>query len=159
MNNDILSIEFDDFRMAFLTIGDVRPDTAAFFVPDGFGPDELREALLAGDVPRLMRTLDGLQQEGEAPLLILWAISEEARALAQISRGLARKQPLAQLCKEARVWGNRQALIRQALSRLDNRRANAALIDAARIDRMIKGLADGDVWNEFRRLGLLLAAG
>lgn len=121
--------------------------------------DGLREALLAGDVPRLMRTLDGLQQEGEAPLLILWAISEEARALAQISRGLARKQPLAQLCKEARVWGNRQALIRRALSRLDDQRANAALIDAARIDRMIKGLADGDVWNEFRRLGLLIAAG
>ena len=33
--------------------------------------DGLREALLAGDVTRLTRTLDGLQQEDEAPLLIL----------------------------------------------------------------------------------------
>jgi DNA polymerase III delta subunit len=42
--------------------------------------DGLREALLAGDVARLMRTLDGLQQEGEAPLLVLWAMTEEVRA-------------------------------------------------------------------------------
>ena len=33
----------------------------------------------------------------------------------------------------------------------------AALAQAARIDRMIKGLAAGDVWNEFRRLGLDIA--
>jgi DNA polymerase-3 subunit delta len=42
--------------------------------------DGLREALLGGDPVRLMRTLDGLQQEGEAPLLVLWAMSEEVRA-------------------------------------------------------------------------------
>jgi DNA polymerase-3 subunit delta len=51
--------------------------------------DGLREALLAGDVARLARTLDGLQQEGEAPPLVLWAMTEEVRALAQIKAGLA----------------------------------------------------------------------
>jgi hypothetical protein len=46
--NDILSIEYDaELRMAFLKIGDLRPDTGALSLPDGFGPDEVHEALLA----------------------------------------------------------------------------------------------------------------
>lgn len=121
--------------------------------------DGLREALLAGDVARLTRILDGLQQEGEAPLLVLWAMTEEVRALAQIQVGLAGHQPLDRLLKETRVWGARQPLVRRALQRIDGARALAALTHAARIDRMIKGLAAGDVWDEFRQLGLRLAAG
>ncbi len=119
--------------------------------------DGLREALLAGDVARLTRTLDGLQQEGEAPPLVLWAITEEVRALAQIKAGLERRQPLEALLRDGRVWGARQALIRRALQRIDGQRAQAALVHAARIDRMIKGLCTGDVWNEFRQLAVNVA--
>jgi DNA polymerase-3 subunit delta len=119
--------------------------------------DGLREAMLAGDVLRLTRTIDGLQQEGEAPPLVLWAMTEEVRALAQINTGLEARQPLPELLKEARVWGARQGQIRKALQRVNGGRARAALAQAARIDRMIKGLASGDVWNEFLRLGLNIA--
>ncbi|KFB67816.1 DNA polymerase III subunit delta [Candidatus Accumulibacter vicinus] len=120
--------------------------------------DSLREAMLAGDVARLTRTLDGLQQEGEAPLLVLWAMTEEVRLLAQIGAGLARDQPLDALLKDARLWGARQGLIKRALQRVDGERAAAALVHAARIDRMIKGIAGGDVWDEFRQLGLRITA-
>jgi DNA polymerase-3 subunit delta len=120
--------------------------------------DGLREALLAGDVARLTRTIDGLHQEGEAPPLVLWAMTEEVRALAQIKTGLQSGQPLDGLLRDAKVWGPRQSLIKRALQRIDASRANAALAHAAQIDRMIKGLGSGDVWNEFLRLGLRLAA-
>ncbi|MBS1227536.1 MAG: polymerase delta subunit [Proteobacteria bacterium] len=117
--------------------------------------DGLREALLAGDVARLTRTLDGLQQEGEAPPLVLWALTEEVRALAQVVAGLQQRQSLDALLKEARIWGARQALFKRAVQRVDVGRANAALAHAARIDRLIKGAAGaGDVWDEFLRLGL-----
>jgi DNA polymerase-3 subunit delta len=117
--------------------------------------DGLREALLLGDVARLTRTLDGLQQEGEAPPLVLWAMSEELRALAQVKTGLKKRQALEVLLKEARVWGARTTLFKRAVQRVDGARSNAALAHAARIDRMIKGAgAAGDVWNEFLRLGL-----
>lgn len=119
--------------------------------------DGLREALLAGDVPRSMRILDGLQQEGIAPTLLLWAISEEVRALTQIGIGLENRKPLDILLKEARVWGIRQGLLRQALARIGAGRARRALAHASRIDRMIKGLTSGDVWTEFRQLALTLA--
>ena len=118
----------------------------------------LREALLAGDVSRLTRTIDGLHQEGEAPPLVLWAMTEEVRALARIKTGLRDGQPLDGLLKDANVWGPRQSLIKRALQRIDARRANAALAHAAQIDRIIKGLGTGDVWNEFLRLGLRIAA-
>lgn len=117
--------------------------------------DGLREALLCGDVARLTRTLDGLQHEGEAPPLVLWAITEEVRALAQVSAGLAQRQPLEALLKEARVWGARQTSFKRAAQRIDAVRANAALAHAALIDRLIKGAAGaGDVWDELLRLGL-----
>ena len=119
--------------------------------------DGLREALLSGDVARLTRTLDGLQQEGEAPPLVLWAMTEEVRALAQVKAGQKQGQPVDALLKEARVWGARQSLFKRALPRVTETAANAALEDAARIDRMIKGIGGGDVWTEFLRLGLGLA--
>lgn len=118
--------------------------------------DGLREALLAGDVARLTRTLDGLRQEGEAPPLVLWAFSEEVRALAQIKAGLRERQPLDSLLRDARVWGPRMGLMKRALQRIDSGSANTALIQAAQIDGMIKGLSKGDVWDEFLRLGLLV---
>ena len=119
--------------------------------------DGLREALLAGDAGRLSRTLDGLQQEGEAPPLVLWAMTEEIRALAQVKVGQSEGLPVDVLLKDARVWGARQSLFKRALQRIDRRQALASLAHASRIDRMIKGAAGGgDVWTEFLRLGLWL---
>ena len=66
-------------------------------------------------------------------------------------------QPVDALLKEARVWGARQSLFKRALPRIKESTANAALEDAARIDRMIKGIGGGDGWTEFLRLGLGLA--
>jgi DNA polymerase-3 subunit delta len=119
--------------------------------------DGLREALLAGDVARLARTLEGLRQEGEAPPLVLWALTEEARALSQVKAGLAEGRPLDLALKEARVWGARQAPFRKAVQRIGKERTTAALRLAARIDRLVKGIGRGDVWDEFLRLGLILS--
>jgi len=121
--------------------------------------DGLREALLTGDAVRLTRTLDGLQQEGEAPPLVLWAMTEELRALAQVKIGLQETGSLDGLLKDARVWGARQSPFKRALQRIDANQASATLAQAAGIDRMIKGAAGaGDVWDEFLRLGLSIGA-
>ncbi|MDR2450502.1 MAG: DNA polymerase III subunit delta [Candidatus Accumulibacter sp.] len=119
--------------------------------------DGLREALLSGDLARLARTLEGLRQEGEAPPLVLWAMAEEVRALAQVKAGLASGCPLDLLLKDARVWGARQAPFRKAAQRIGPRQAREALCLAARIDRLVKGIGQGDVWDEFLRLGMSLA--
>lgn len=118
--------------------------------------DGLREALLAGDLSRLCRTLDGLMHEGEAPPLVLWAMSEEIRTLALIRSGLDRGRPLDQLLREAKVWGPRQNPVKKAVQRLSTATLEAALHHAGKIDRLAKGLGQGDIWEEFLRLGLSL---
>ena len=118
--------------------------------------DGLREALLSGDLTRLARMLDGLQQEGEAPPLVLWAMMEEVRALAWVKRGLAERRPIDLLLKEARVWGPRQALVKKALPKVSVDQVSEALLQGAAIDRQIKGIGTGDVWNAFLRLGMSL---
>jgi len=119
--------------------------------------DGLRDALLAGDITRLSRTLDGLMHEGEAPPLVLWAMSEEIRALAILRSGLDRGRPLDQLLKEAKVWSPRQNPVKKALQRLSTATLEAALQHAGKIDRLAKGVGQGNIWEEFLRLGLSLS--
>ena len=120
--------------------------------------DGLREALLVGDIPRLCRTLDGLMHEGEAPPLVLWAMSEEIRTLTLIRSGLDRGRPLEVLLKEARVWGPRVNPVKKALQRLSTATLEAALQQAGGIDRLAKGIGQGNIWEEFLLLGLSLGA-
>ena len=118
----------------------------------------LREALLAGDVARLSRTLNGLMHEGEAPPLVLWAMSEEIRALAVIRNGMDSGKPIDALLKDAKVWGPRATPIKKALQRLSTVTIETALQHAGKIDLLAKGIGRGNIWEEFLRLGLHLCA-
>ncbi|MEY2633548.1 MAG: hypothetical protein RIR00_2202 [Pseudomonadota bacterium] len=116
--------------------------------------DDLRDALLAGDLARYTRTLQGLRHEGEALPLLLWGVCEEIRALAQVRHALDRGQPFDLACKESRIWGPRQAQLRKALQKHDTTSSTALLTLAARIDRLIKGLGLADPWEQLLQLGL-----
>ncbi len=119
---------------------------------------KLNEAMLAGDKARLARMLDGLKSEGEAPPKILWVLSDEIRAVAKVQAGLAQGEDLQRLYGNNRVWGEaRQRAVAAAARRLKATALAAALRHAARIDRTIKGLARGDVWDELLQLCLRFA--
>jgi DNA polymerase-3 subunit delta len=102
---------------------------------------KLNEAMLTGDVGRLARMLDGLKGEGEAAVLVLWALVEEVRTLLRIKRGVAAGKPLATLLRENRVWGPRERLIGPALARVTESALEKALSLAAKLDRQVKGLS------------------
>lgn len=116
-------------------------------------------ALLSGNLARYARVLEGLRAEGEAPTLVLWVLVEDLRALERIREGLARSRPLEPLLRENRVWGARQALFKSALRCFPPAALETALLHAARIDRVIKGVTCGEPWNEFVALGLRLVNG
>jgi len=119
---------------------------------------KLNEAMLAGDKARLARMLDGLKGEGEAAPKILWVLAEEIRAVAKVQAGMVVGDDLQQLCRNNRVWGGaRQQLVTEAARRLKSAALASALRHAARIDRMVKGLARGDVWDELLQLCLRFA--
>jgi DNA polymerase-3 subunit delta len=102
---------------------------------------KLNEAMLTGDVGRLARMLDGLKGEGEAAVLVLWALVEEVRTLLRMKRGVTAGKPLATLMRENRVWGPRERLIGPALSRVTETALEQALSLAAKLDRQVKGLS------------------
>jgi DNA polymerase III subunit delta len=136
-------VPFDAVRAAVL-------DVARF---DVF---ELGATILRGDRAHYVRMLDGLRGEGVAAPLVLWAVAEEARALARVGGMVANGAPVAQAMRDAKVWGPRQQLLPRALGRLDQRELHRVLDRAATVDRMIKGLADGDVWDSLLALGLAM---
>jgi DNA polymerase-3 subunit delta len=118
---------------------------------------KLADALLEGNPARTARILDGLRGEGEDPILVLWALTREARQLARIQLALRDGANPAQAMRSSGVWDSRQGLVGRALRRLSLSTLTAALRKAADIDRMIKGLMKGDVWDELLQLGLSLA--
>jgi len=122
---------------------------------------KLNEAMLVGDTARLVRMMDGLKGEGEALPLVLWAVSEEIRTLLKLKSAASQGRPIPALLKEYRIWGPRERLMEPALRRLSLATLEAALKDAAQIDKMVKGLRakafSGDAWDALLQLGLKVA--
>ena len=143
-----LALLFPPGPLAFDEIRESVLDVARFDVFD------LGDIVLSGDVLEIARTLDGLQGEGVAPPLVLWSIVEEMRAVGRVLAGLTEGRPLQQAMRDARVWGPRQNLVQRNIGRFAQAQIEAALVHAARIDRMIKGIARGDVWDELLQLTL-----
>ena len=147
-----LVLLFPPGELTFEQVEEAVVDVARFDVSD------LAQTLIAGDAQHLVRVLDGLQGEGAAPPLVLWAITEEIRAVGKLLEGLAAGRPMQQAMREARIWGQaRQNLIQRHIGRFTTLQVETAVMHAAGIDRMIKGLAQGDVWNELLQLGLRFA--
>lgn len=115
---------------------------------------DLVDSVLVGDVVRTARIIGGLKNEGIEPVLMLWALSREVRMLAQISE--ANTSADAVMAK-LRVWENRKALIRKALSRHSSVRWKGFLKRCAKIDKVIKGVEQGRVWDELLMLSTQIA--
>lgn len=122
-----------------------------------FDPFKLVDAILDQDVARLVRILEALRAEGVFPLQILGPLANQVRQLLKLKQAQAGGANMATAMRDARVWESRQAQVRRALGRLDRQVLRQALLRAAHIDRLIKGLASGDVWDELLQLSLQLA--
>ena len=121
---------------------------------------KLGEAVLAGQVARALRMLDGLRAEGESPVLVHWTLAEDIRALQRVRAAQAEGKPLPLALREARVWGLKERLFERALPLLADHQL-AHLVEAASIcDGLVKGLRHPDwpaePWDGLRRLVLML---
>ena len=121
---------------------------------------ELTEAMLAGDLPRLSRMLDGLKGEGEPLVLILWSVTEELRLLSKIKAASDAGESVQQLMRANRIWGNKERLYPAALRRIQPLKLRRAMQVAAGLDRQVKGLSvaelPADPWDGLRLVGNLL---
>lgn len=149
-----LALLYPGGRLTYAQVHDAVLDVARY---DVFN---LGVAMLEGDPLRLVRMLDGLKGEGAALPLVLWAMCEEIRAIGKLITGTAAGKPVSMLWREARIWAPaHQNLMQQNLGRYTLTQVSEALRHAATIDRIIKGLAKGDAWDELLHLALRFARG
>src|SRR5919204_4344675 len=111
-----------------------------------YDPYDAAEALLAGDLARYSRVIDGLRAEGEQPTFVLFVV---ASALFALQEGTPE-----------RIFNRTlRRAVEGAAQRFSPRRIARAIAAAAAIDRAIKGVAAAEPWEAFLRLGLNFAGG
>ena len=137
-------ISDDDVRAALLNVA--RHD--AF---------QLSEAVLAGDVVRTTRILQNLHAEGEQPATILPLLLWGLRPLPHLKRVLENGGNLSKALLEQRIFGDKQSLVKAALGRFSLRQLDAMLERLADIDRMAKGVLDGNASLEIAKMCVGLA--
>ena len=123
---------------------------------------KLSEAVLAGQVARVQRMLDGLQAEGEAAVFVHYTLSEDIRALKRVKDAMAEGRPLPMALREQRIWGAREKLFERVLPKLSTARLAQLLKNAHQVDGIVKGLkvADWptDPWQALQRLALRVSS-
>ena len=104
------------------------------------------DAAMQGATSRALTVLHGLKDEAVAPVLLLWAFTQEIRSGTRVAQSLAVGMSPAAALKAAKVWQNRVPPLQLALSRHTENSWLALLRSASLADRIVKGHADGDAW-------------
>ncbi|HRO52551.1 MAG TPA: DNA polymerase III subunit delta [Alicycliphilus sp.] len=121
---------------------------------------KLSEAVLSGQVARTQRMLDGLQAEGEAEVLVHWALAEDIRALKRVKDAMNAGKPLPMALRENRVWGVKERLYERLLPQASDAQLARLLQSAHVVDGIVKGLKQADWpqdgWQALSRLALQL---
>lgn len=117
---------------------------------------KLGEAMLAGHGVRVQRMLDGLRAEGQAEVLVHWALAEEIRSLKRVKDALNAGQPLPMALRANRVWGVKEKLFEKILPDISASTLNNWLQAAHQVDGIVKGLKQPnwptDPWQALNKL-------
>lgn len=121
---------------------------------------KLSEAVLAGQMARVQRMLEGLQAEGEAEVLVHYTMAEDIRALKRVKDALNQGRPMPIALREQRVWGVKERLFERVLPRLSEATLAELLQSAHLVDGIVKGLKQPDWptnnWQALHRLAMRL---
>ncbi len=146
-----LALLYPPGELAFEQVKDAVMDVARYDIY------KLSEAMLSGDCARFAHILEGLRAEGTATTLVLWAVSEDIRTLGKVLHALQRGDNLGNALRDLRIRKDKQGLMENAARRLKLPNIERAMLQASRLDKIIKGLRRGDVWDELLQFGLRLA--
>ncbi len=120
---------------------------------------KLADASLAGDARRALRILAGLREAGVEPVLVMWSLTKELRALARVSDSLRADRDMGGAMRKAGVWNARQPLVRSCVARHGRDDFYQLLKAAGRADAASKGQGPGDAWQMAADILLRLSRG
>ena len=107
-----------------------------------FNPFQLIDALLLGNLNKVIAILDQQQQEGAAIGQLIWFIHKEINQLITMQEKLTKRGSQTQLFKEYRIWDQRKPFYQYALTHLTLSNLNLALARLAEVDLISKTSSD-----------------
>lgn len=107
-----------------------------------FNPFQLIDALLLGDLKKVVRILDQQQQQGVNVGQLIWFIHKEITQLIAMQEGLAQGKNQASIFKEYRIWDKRKPMYQHALTHISTSALNTALARLADTDLLSKTSSD-----------------
>jgi DNA polymerase-3 subunit delta len=119
---------------------------------------KLVDAAVGGNAARAVRILGGLRTEGIEPVIVMWALTRELRSLAGLVDSIRGGTDLSTAMRQARVWQNRQGLVRSCIGRHQPGDFYRLLKMARDADAAAKGQKRADPWQLAMRIVLELAS-
>lgn len=119
---------------------------------------KLVDAAVAGDAARAIRILAGVRTEGIEPVIVMWALTREIRMLAGLADGVAAGGNLASGMQSARVWQNRENLVRACIGRHQTADFYRLMKMTRRADAAAKGQVRADPWQLATEIVLQLSS-
>lgn len=160
VEGNLLAAKQEIDKLGLLVEGDrVTVETVRAAVANGARYDvfQLSDAALAGDAPRAVRILAGLERDGTAAPLVLWSLVREIGTVADIAFRIAAGVAPGKAMADCRVWSSRQAMFGRTSRTVNASGARELLRRAAQTDRIVKGSLAGQPWNALLELTLALA--
>ena len=121
---------------------------------------KLSESVLAGKAERTQRMIDGLKAEGEAAVLVHWALAEDIRAMKRVADSMNAGKPLMTALREQRIWGAKEKQFERIMPDVPMTAINRLLQAAHQVDGIVKGLKHPDwpaePWQALHRLAQML---
>ncbi len=116
---------------------------------------QLTDVLLEGNAKKGLRILTKLQEQATDPILILWALMREVRLLLTVKSKL-KSQPsdFETICRNHQIWDKKKPLVNKAINRLTIEDLNQQLLEGGKVDRIIKGMAQGNSWQALQTIVL-----
>lgn len=115
------------------------------------------ETILNGKINRAIKILHGLQSEGIAATIVLWALTRETRVLFNILSLQKKGYPLENIFTQLRITEKAQQPFRLAVQRLKYHDVLDILKTCALTDQQIKGQLSGNPWESFFNICLRYA--
>ncbi len=119
----------------------------------------LIDAALIGNSDRVARMMQGLKTEGVEVLFVVNMLARELRSLEGMSEAMARGSSVNDVLKKGRVWDKRKNAVTECLKRNNQASLHQVQFSLGRVDRMVKGIENGDPWRELTTLMLTLSGG
>ncbi|KPJ67167.1 MAG: hypothetical protein AMJ43_05805 [Coxiella sp. DG_40] len=117
---------------------------------------DLADNVLKGDHRKVIHILGCLKNEKVEPSLILWVLAKELRDLAVMAQKMQQSHSVDQVMQQFNIRQQRKPYVKRVLQLHNYKNILDMLQQCAQLDRIIKGVELGNIWDEFEKLCLVI---